>query len=142
MAHVDTYVNFMGNTEEAFNFYKKVFGTEFVSLTRMGDMPNSHGGAVLSESDAQKIMNVQLPITGGHMLMGTDMLESLGHELKIGNNFSIALNVDSREEADRIYGLLSEETPSGSGMFEAPWGAYWGSCEDKFGIRWMISSAL
>ena len=141
MAHVDTYVNFLGNTEEAFNFYRKVFGTEFASLTRMGDMPNSHGGAVLSESDAQKIMNVQLPITGGHMLMGTDMLESLGHELKIGNNFSIALNVDSRAEADRIYNQLSEGSPEGSGMFDAPWGAYWGSCEDKFGIRWMVSFA-
>ena len=142
MARVDTYVNFLGNTEEAFNFYKQVFGTEFISLTRMGDMPNSHGGAVLSESDANKIMNVQLPIVGGHLLMGTDMLESMGHVLKVGNNFSIALNVDSREEADRIYNKLSEDSSDGSGMFDAPWGAYWGSCEDKFGIRWMISSPL
>lgn len=140
MARVNTYLNFMGNTEEAFNFYAKVFGTEISMLSRMKDFPNNHG-AQLSEEDSNKIMNVQLPILNGHVLMGTDMLESMGHDLKIGNNFSISLDVDSREEADRIYNLLSINTPSGSGMSDMPWGAYWGSCEDQYGIRWMISFA-
>jgi PhnB protein len=66
----------------------------------------------------------------------------MGHELKVGNNFSISLDVDTRAEADHIYDLLSFNTQSGSGMSEMPWGAYWGSCEDQFGIRWMISSAI
>lgn len=141
MARVNTYLNFMGNTEEAFNYYAKVFNTKITALSRMKDFPNNHG-AQLSEEDSNKIMNVQLPILDGHVLMGTDMLESMGHDLKVGNNFSISLDVDSREEADRIYDLLSVNTPSGSGMGEMPWGAYWGSCEDQFGIRWMISSPL
>lgn len=141
MAHVDTYVNFLGNTEEAFNFYKSVFGTEFISVTRMGDMPEQPGQNLQPE-DVNKIMNIQLPTVGNHILMGTDMLESMGHELKVGNNVSIALNVDSKDEADRIYNGLSTNSPEGSGMFAAPWGAYWGSCEDQFGIRWMVSSPL
>ncbi|MEY3697069.1 MAG: hypothetical protein RJA41_719 [Actinomycetota bacterium] len=141
MARVNTYLNFMGNTEEAFNYYAKVFNTKITALSRMKDFPNNHG-AQLSEEDSNKVMNVQLPILGGHVLMGTDMLESMGHDLKVGNNFSISLDVDSREDADRIYDLLSVNTPSGSGMGEMPWGAYWGSCEDQFGIRWMISSPL
>jgi PhnB protein len=131
----------MGNTEEAFNYYEKVFGTKITSLSRMNDFP-SNGGAELSAEDANKVMNVQLPILDGHVLMGTDMLQSMGHELKVGNNFSISLDVDTHVEADHIYGLLSVNTQSGSGMSEMPWGAYWGSCEDQFGIRWMISSAI
>ena len=140
MARVNTYLNFMGNTEEAFNYYAKVFGTEITSLSRMKDFPNNNG-AQLSEEDSNKIMNVQLPIVAGHVLMGTDALESMGHQLTVGNNISISLDVDSREEADRIYYGLAVDSPSGSGMGEMPWGAYWGSCEDKFGIRWMISFA-
>ncbi len=141
MAHVDTYVNFKGNTEEAFNYYAKVFGTEIISITRMGDMP-AQPGQTLQPEDVNKIMNIQLPTIGGHILMGTDALESQGHFITIGNNVTISLNVDSREEADRIYNALAVNSPEGSGMFAAPWGAYWGSCEDQFGIRWMVSSPL
>ncbi len=141
MARVNTYLNFMGNTEEAFKYYEKVFNSKITSLSRMSDFP-SNGGAELSAEDANKVMNVQLPILDGHVLMATDALESMGHKLTVGNNFSISLDVDTREEADRIYNLLSVNTPSGSGMGEMPWGAYWGSCEDQFGIRWMISSPL
>ncbi|MEN9692705.1 MAG: hypothetical protein RLZZ330_349 [Actinomycetota bacterium] len=140
MARVNTYLNFMGNTEEAFNFYAKVFGTEITSLSRMKDFPNNNG-AELSEEDSNKIMNVQLPIVAGHVLMGTDALESMGHQLTVGNNISISLDVDSREDADRIYNALAVSSPSGSGMGDMPWGAYWGSCEDQYGIRWMISFA-
>ena len=143
MARVNTYLNFMGNTEEAFNFYKKVFGTEFVSITRMKDMPRPEGASALSESEANLIMNIQLPITNGHVLMATDMIESLGHKIRIGNNVTISLDLDSKEEAEKIYSQLLTNSPENSGpLAQMPWGAYWGSCEDHFGIRWMISSAL
>ena len=81
MARVNTYLNFPGNTEEAFNFYKKVFGTEFISITRMKEMPRPEGAPVLSEKEANMIMNVQLPITNGHIIMATDSLESMGHKV-------------------------------------------------------------
>ena len=143
MSRVNTYLNFPGNTEEAFNFYKSVFGTEFVSLTRMKDMPRPEGAPTLSESDANKIMNVQLPITDGHVLMATDALESLGHKVDVGNNVTISLDLDSAEEAERIYSKLMVNSPENSGpLANMPWGALWGSCQDQYGIRWMVSAAL
>ena len=143
MSRVNTYLNFPGNTEEAFNFYKSVFGTEFVSLTRMKDMPRPEGAPTLSESDANKIMNVQLPITNGHVLMATDALESLGHKVDVGNNMTISLDLDSKEEAERIYSKLMVNSPENSGpLANMPWGALWGSCQDQFGVRWMVSANL
>ena len=102
MSKVNTYLNFPGNTEEAFNFYKKVFGTDFISLTRMKDMPRPEGAPSLSDADANKIMNIQIPITNGHVLMATDALESLGHKVTVGNNVTISLDLDSKEEAEKI----------------------------------------
>jgi len=132
----------MGNAEEAFNFYKKVFSSEFISLTRMSDMPRPEGMPSLTESDASKIMNVQLPITNGHILMATDALESLGHTIKVGNNVTISLDLDSAEEAENIYSQLLTNSPENSGpLAKMPWGALWGSCQDQYGIRWMISYA-
>ena len=143
MSRVNTYLNFPGNTEEAFNFYKSVFGTEFVSLARMKDMPRPEGAPTLSESDANKIMNVQLPITNGHVLMATDALESLGHKVDVGNNMTISLDLDTAEEAERIYSKLMVNSPENSGpLANMPWGALWGSCQDQYGIRWMVSAAL
>lgn len=142
MARVNTYLNFMGNTEAAFTFYKEVFGTEFISVTRMKDMPRPEGAPILSESDADKIMNIQLPITNGHVLMATDALESLGHTVAVGSNVTISLDLDSQEEAERIYSKLLTNSPDSSGpLTMMPWGAYWGSCQDQFGIRWMVSYA-
>ena len=142
MARVNTYLNFMGKTEEAFNFYKKVFGTDFISVTRMKDMPRPEGAPALSPEDADLIMNIQLPITNGHVLMATDMIESMGHKLKVGNNVTISLDLDSQEEAERIYSQLLINSPENSGpLAQMPWGALWGSCEDQFGTRWMISYA-
>jgi PhnB protein len=133
----------MGNTEEAFNFYKKVFKSEFISLTRMKDMPRPSGAPALLESDADKIMNIQLPITNGHILMATDALESLGHSVIIGNNVTISLDLDSEEEAQSIYSQLLTNSSENSGpLAQMPWGALWGSCLDQFGIRWMISYAM
>ena len=131
----------MGNTEEAFNFYKKVFKTEFSSpVFRMGDMQSAPGMPELSENDKKKIMNVALPILGGTVIMGTDMLESMGHSLRIGNNTTINLEPDTREEADRIYNALSEGGTDCVAPHEEFWG-YWGVCLDRFGIRWMFNVA-
>ena len=143
MARVNTYLSFPGNTEAAFNFYKKVFGTDFISVTRMKDMPLPEGAPALAESDANKIMNIQLPITNGHVLMATDALESLGHKVNVGNNVTISLDLDSKEEAEKIYNQLLTNSPENSGpLSPMPWGANWGSCLDQFGVRWMVSSPL
>jgi PhnB protein len=132
----------MGKTKEAFIFYKEVFGTEITSLTRMKDMPRPEGAPSLAESDGNLIMNIQMPITNGHVLMATDMIASMGHNLKVGNNVTISLDLDSQEEAEKIYNKLLTNSPENSGpLAPMPWGAIWGSCEDQYGIRWMISYA-
>lgn len=136
MARVSTYINTMGRTEEAFRFYADVFGTEIQSVMRFSDM----GMTDLPQEEQNGVMHIVLPITGGHLLMGTDMLPSAGHELRVGNNFSINIEPDSRDEADRIYGRLLEGSTENSGPLAVmDWGAYWGSCLDRFGIRWMIN---
>ena len=138
MAYVSIYLNFAGNAEEAFNHYKKVFGTEFVGqLMRMGDMPPQPGAPELSEEDKKKVMHVALPTLGGTMIMATDMMESMG-KLVEGNNFTISLNPDSKEEADRLYKELSEGGSDSVPPHDEFWG-YWGTCKDRFGIRWMFN---
>lgn len=140
MASVSTYLNFDGNTEEAFEFYKSVFGTEYVGgIFRMGDIPAEEGQPPVSDAVKNLIMNVQLPITGGHVLMGTDTVAEWGHELKPGNNVYIALHPDSREEADRLHAALSDGGTVQMPMADQFWGDYFGDCVDKFGVQWMIS---
>ncbi|MDB5008988.1 MAG: glyoxalase [Mucilaginibacter sp.] len=139
MAHVSIYLNFMGNAEEAFNHYKKVFGTEFSApLMRMGDIPPQDGAPQLPEADKNKVMHVALSILGGMQIMATDMVESMGHKLVEGNNFTICLNPDNKEEADRLYNELSEGGTDGVAPHDEFWG-YWGTCKDRFGIRWMFN---
>jgi len=139
MASVSIYLNFAGNAEEAFNAYKRIFMTEFSApLTRMGDMPTQPGMPALSETDKTKVMHVALPILGGVQIMATDVLESMGHKLVEGNNVTICLNPDTKEEADRLYTALSESGTDGVAPHEEFWG-YWGTCKDKFGIRWMFN---
>jgi PhnB protein len=139
MSKVAIYLNFQGNTAEAFNFYKTVFGTEFSSpIMHIGDLPSNPNGPKFSESDLKSVMHVALPIVGGTELMGTDMLESMGHKLVVGNNVTISLQVDSKDEADTFYAALSEGGSDKASMREEFWG-YWGSCMDKFGIRWMFN---
>lgn len=138
MAHVSIYFNFMGNTEEAFNMYKKVFKTEFSApIMRLKDAP-PQPGAQLAEADKNKVMHVALPILGGTEIMGTDMLESMGHKLVEGNNITISLNPDTKEEADRLYKELSQGGADGIPPHDEFWG-YWGTCKDRFGIRWMFN---
>jgi len=134
MSRVSTYINCLGNTEEAFHFYSQAFGNPIINLTRFGD-----AGMPLPEDDLKKLLHVELEILGGHILMGTDMLESAGHALTPGNNISINLEPDSKEEADRLHAALSQGASQDSGLNDMPWGAYWGSWLDKFGIRWMIN---
>lgn len=136
MSRVSTYINTLGRTEEAFNFYAEVFGTEITQLMRFREVGMDH----LPEHERDGVMHVELPILGGHVLMGTDMLESAGHQVRIGNNTTINLEPDSNEEADRIYARLSvDSTENSGGLADMDWGAYWGMCLDRFGIRWMIN---
>lgn len=142
MARINPYLNFNGNTEEAFNFYKSVFGGEFATVMRFGEAPGcdeTPEGKQLSEADKGKIMHIALPIGNDNVLMATDALESYGQKLTEGNNFSIAINVDSKEEADRIFNGLSEEGKVEMPLTDAFWGAYFGMLQDKFGIQWMVS---
>jgi PhnB protein len=137
VSRVCTYLNFMGNAEEAFEFYRSVFGTDYATAPiRFGDVP---GPAPLSPEESTKVLNVALPILAGHVIMGTDMLASMGHQLRIGNNTTIVLETDSREQADHFYGLLSAGGSESQDMGDMFWGSYWGVCLDRFGVRWMIS---
>lgn len=139
MASISIYLNFAGNAEEAFNAYKKIFKAEFSApIMRMGDMPTQPGMPFLSETDKTKVMHVALPILGGTQIMATDMLESMGHKLIEGNNVTISLNPDTKEEADRLYSELSQDGTDGVAPHDEFWG-YWGTCKDKFGIRWMFN---
>jgi PhnB protein len=139
MAKVSIYLNFQGNTEEAFNFYKDVFKTEFIGpVMKMKDTPVPEGMPPLSDQDANSVMHICLPILGGTNIMGTDMLESMGHKLVVGNNTTINLEPDSKEEADRLYNALSQGATDCAPMQQEFWG-YWGCCLDRFGIRWMFN---
>lgn len=140
MAKVSIYLNFQGNTEEAFNFYKKVFNTEFVgSIMYNKDIPAQEGQPPLSEEDGNKVMHVCLPILGGTQIMATDMLESMGHKVIIGNNTTINLEPDTREETERLFNALSEGGSDIAPLQDMFWGDYWGCCLDRFGIRWMFN---
>lgn len=140
MAKVSTYLNFKNQTEEAFNFYKSVFGGEFVGgVNRMGEVPPQEGQPELSEADKNLVMHVALPILGGHMLMGTDAPESMGFKVVFGNNVHINLEPETRMETDKLFEMLSEGGTVGMQLQEMFWGAYFGSCTDKFGVQWMFN---
>ena len=139
MAHASIYLNFMGNAEAAFNHYKKVFGTEFSNpIMRFKDSPQPDGAPALPEADKNKVVHVALPILGGLQIMATDMLESMGQKLVEGNNFTISLSPDTKEEADRLYKELSQGGTDTVAPHDEFWG-YWGTCKDRFGIRWMFN---
>ncbi len=139
MAKTNIYLNFQGKAEEAFNLYKSVFKTDWAApIMRMGDMPHQEGMPPLSADDKSKVMHVSLPILGGTNIMGTDMLESMGHKLIIGNNTTISLEPDTKAEADRIYNALSQGGTDCVAPHDEFWG-YWGVCLDRFGIRWMLN---
>lgn len=136
MPSVSTYLNFPLQTEEAFNWYRSIFNPEApMTLMRFSETPM---GGNLPEAERDGIMHGTLEIVAGHVLHATDMLASMGHEVRIGNNTTLHLTLDSREEVDRVYGLLSEGATEKSDPHEEFWG-YWGVCLDKYGVRWMFN---
>jgi len=142
MAKVSMYLNFNRTTEEAFNFYQSIFGTEFTGpVARMGDVPIQEGQPPLAETDKNLVMHVALPLLGDFVLMGTDAPESMGFTVKPGNNVYINLEPDTRSETERLFTSLSV-----GGKVEMPlqvmfWGDYFGSCTDKYGVQWMFNCA-
>ncbi len=141
MARTSTYLNFANNTEEVFNFYKTVFGGEFTGngIMRFGDMPPMEGMPPTPDALKNLVVHIELPITGGHLLMGTDAPAEMGFALIKGNNVNINLEPDTKEEADRLFVALSAGGTISMPMQDMFWGAYFGSCTDKYGINWMIN---
>ncbi len=133
---INPYLNFPGTTEEAFNFYKSIFGGEFVMIQRFADTPEKDK---VPENVQDKIMHIALPIGDGNVLMGTDAMEELGHPMKAGNNFYLSISAESKDEADRIYSALSEGGNAHMPMADVFWGSYFGMLTDRFGTQWMVS---
>ncbi len=140
MARVSTYLNFNRTTEEAFEFYRSVFGGSFNGpIHRFSEVPPAPDQPPLADADRQLVMHVELVILGGHVLMGTDAPESMGFRCIPGNNVHINLEPDTRAETERLYAALSA-----GGQIEMPlqdmfWGAYFASFQDRFGIGWMLN---
>jgi PhnB protein len=141
MSRVSTYLNFSRNTEEAFNFYKSVFGGEFSGggIMRLGDIPPQEGIPPLADEDRSLIMHIELPILDGYKLMGTDAPESMGFNVIFGNNSYIALDPETREETKRIFDGLSKGGVVETELQVMFWGAYYGTFTDKYGVRWMLN---
>lgn len=139
MARVSTYLNFNRDTEAAFAFYRSVFGGEFGVLQRLGDAPAAPGQPPLSEADKQLIMHVDLPILGGHVLMGTDAPESMGFKLHQGNNVHLNLEPDTRAETHRLFNALAQNGKVEMPLTDMFWGALFGHLIDQYGICWMFN---
>ncbi|MCB1190352.1 MAG: VOC family protein [Leptospiraceae bacterium] len=141
MARVSTYLNFSRNTEEAFNFYKSVFGGDFSGggIARFRDIPSTGDMPPMAEEDKNLVMHIELLILGGHVLMGTDAPESMGFNVLKGNNIYINLEPNTREETKKLFEKLSDDGKITMELQDMFWGAYFGSCTDKFGIQWMFN---
>ena len=134
MAQTSFYLNFNGQTEEAFEFYKTIYNGKYLhEVLRFGDMtPN--------QNEKNFIMHMQLQLPGGQVLMGSDILESLGQKLTIGNNFYINVELDSKTQADEVFAKLSEAGKVIDPLQDTPFNLYFGTCSDKFGVQWMITT--
>lgn len=141
MARVSTYLNFPHHTEEAFNFYKSVFGGEFggSGIARFGDIPAAEGMPPLAEAEKNLVMHIELPILGGYLLMGTDAPESMGFSVNFGNNVHLNLEPDTRAETKRLFDALASGGTITQDLQDMFWGAYYGSCTDQFGVQWMFN---
>ena len=140
MASVGTYLNFPRNTEEAFNFYKSVFGGDFVGgISRFRDIPPSENTPPLPEEDKDLVMHIALPILNGHDLMGTYAPESMRFKVNFENNVYISLHPDTREETRRLFKALSKGGQVEMELQDMFWGDYFGSCSDKYGVQWMFN---
>ena len=140
-ARVTTYLNFPGKTEEAFNFYKKIFKTEFSGkgIQRFGDIPAEAGHPPVSDNIKNMILHVELPIVGGHVLMATDAPSEMGFKLTQGNNMHICVEPETRKETKRLFDALSEGGTITMPLEDMFFGAYFGECTDKYGINWMFN---
>ena len=136
MKAANSYLNFNGNTEEAFNFYKSVFGGDFVSVVRFKDFQEDSMG--VSEKDKNKIAHIAIPLANGSLLMGNDVVESMGKPVTMGNNYYITLEAESSEEADKIFNGLSAGGKVEMPLQKTEWAEKYGSCVDKFGVQWMV----
>ena len=140
MSRTSSYLNFARNTEEAFNFYKGVFGGEFIGgFRRFSSIPASDATPPMTEEDKNLIMHVELSILGGHILMGTDAPESMGFNVIFGNNIHLNLEPDTREETKTLFEALSTGGKISMELKDMFWGAYFGSCTDKFGVQWTFN---
>jgi PhnB protein len=135
MALINPHINFNGNAEEAFNFYKSVFGGEFTTIVRLKDISSPE--YPVAEKEANKIMHIALPI-GKNSLMGNDVPESMGRVNENENRSKIYISAESREEADKLFSGLSAGGNIEVPMDDSPWGSYFGMFRDKFGIEWMV----
>jgi len=140
MSKVCTYLHFFRRTEEAFNFYKEVFGTELMGpgFMRYDDAPAQEGIPSFPEDEKKLIMHVELPILGGHVLMGTDVPKSMQPKITEGNSVYIMLQPDTREETRKLFDALSKGGTVEQDLQDMFWGDYYGSCQDKFGVHWMF----
>lgn len=139
MPSINPYLTFLGNCEEAFNHYKSVFGGEFTYVGRFGEMPPQEGQPAMGDEDKNKIMHISLPIGNGTTLMGSDTGGEWAPQTVIGNNITISVNADSKEQADRFFNQLSDGGRQTMPMNQTFWGDYFGMCVDRFQINWMIS---
>jgi len=140
MARVSTYLNFADNTEQAFQFYRTVFGGEFIGgIRRFEQIPPQEGAPPMGEELKNLVMHVELPILGGHVPLGPDAPPSIGFHVQFGNNVHINLEPDTREESKRLFDALSAGGTVSMPIQDMFWGAYFGSLTDQFGIHWTIN---
>ena len=139
MAIINPHVNFNGNAEEAFTFYKSVFGGEFAKVIRFKDLAGP--GFEISKSEENKIMHIALPIGKFNMLMGNDVPEILGRTNENENRSKIVISTESKEEADKLFSGLSAGGQIEMPISDSPWGSYFGMFRDKYGIEWMVEFA-
>ncbi len=139
MPSINPYLTFLGNCEEAFNHYKSVFGGEFTYVGRFADMPPQEGQPPLPEEMKNMIMHMSLPIGGNSVLMGSDTGGDWGKNTVMGNNISISINADSKDNANYLFHGLSEGGKVTMPIGPTFWGDYFGMCTDKYGVNWMVS---
>ncbi len=135
MATINPHINFNGNAEEAFNFYKSVFGGEFAKITRFKDIASPEFS--VSEKEADKVMRIELPV-GANMLIANDVPEIMGRVNENENRSKIAITAESKEEAEKIFNGLSAGGKIEMPIADSPWGSYFGMFRDKYGIEWTV----
>lgn len=139
MATINPYLHFLGNAEEVFNFYKSVFGGEFTAVMRFGDVQGQEGCENLSDEEKNKIMHIALPISDGHVLMASDAVGEYANDAVFGNNISISVSADSKEEAEKVFNGLAADGEITMPLGDTFWGAYFGMFKDRYGINWLVN---